>query len=476
MDSLDATFRPVVASAASETVAAPSVGRGRINLSGIGRASWRMAKRWRRPLIPMAILLGSAVAYWTLTVTKPEVQREAKPEQVWAVDTVVAYRTDHQPTIQLLGTVAAGRWVDLRALVAGTVEEVSPVLNDGGVVREGELLMTIEPLDYELTVVETRAQLDEAKARLDEFRANVEAEEAKVALARQQLELRRRELTRNQELFKKGAIAAPRLEQTQLTVAQEEQTFTAAENNWRAMEARVRQQEAVVERLGAALRKAETDLQRTRLVAPFDAFVGNVNAERGMRIGPSDRVATLSGTTALEAQVTLPTDAYGRLASDGQGILGRPAEVVWNLGGTQLSYPAHVERVIDRIDTAAGGVGIYVRLDGNFVDAPLRPGAFVQVKVPDRTYQSVVQLPPTALHGEDRVYVINAENRLDIRTVQVVSRDGGAVYIGAGLEDGDKVVTTRFQEIGPGLKVSIRGEATSPEGAGSTGQSVEGGK
>jgi len=448
MDSLDATYRPDSTQASIGSIATGIDGRrGRISVKGIGGGAWMLVKRWRRILIPVGILMASVAGCSILTATAPEVQREAKPERTWTVDAVAAARADHQPRITLLGTVAAGRSVDLRALVAGTVDEVSPVLNDGGVVREGELLMTVEPLDYELALAEIRASLNEAAARLDEYRATVGAEG-------QQLELRRRELARNQELFKKGAVAAPRLEQTQIAATQAEQSFNAAE-------ARVRQQQAVVERLTAALKKAEVDLQRTRLVAPFDAFVGGVGVEKGMRISPADRVAVLSGSTALEAKVTLPTEAYGRLVADGNGVIGRPAEVVWTLGSERLTYPAHIERVIDRIDTATGGVGLFVRLDGNFIDAPLRPGAFVEVNVPDRTYPGVVQLPATALHGNDRMYVVNAEGRLDARTVEVVSRDGGAVYVGEGLQDGDKVVTTRFQEIAPGLKVTIRGEQPS---------------
>lgn len=463
MDSLDTTFRH-----GAETIPPLSTPRGMPSASPglrpdhtstslpkrVGGFVWRQIKRWRRVLIPIGIVIAAIAAFIALSATAPEVQREAKPERVWSVDAVVAERSDHQPKVQLLGTLTSGRSVDLRALVSGTVAEVSPALNDGGVVRQGDLLMSIEALDYELALAETKALLDEAKARLDETRVNVAAE-------RQQLDLRQRELDRNQELFKNGTIAAPRLEQTQIAVAQQEQSFTAAE-------ARVRQQQAVVDRLTAALTKAETDLQRTRLVAPFDGFIGSVNAEQGMRVGPADRVAVLSGSTGLEALLTLPTDTYGRLVADGEGVIGRPAEVVWMLGETRLSYPAHVERVIDRINTATGGVGVFVRLDGNFIDAPLRPGAFVQVLLPDRAYAGVIKLPPTALHGEDRVYVVNGEGRLEARTVEVVSRDGGRVYIGSGLQDGDKIVTTRFQEISPGLKVTVRGEtppATGTEGA-----------
>lgn len=438
MDSLDTTLRPGMAAAA----AYPTVLPGR---SAAKQAALRLVSRWRRLLIALGLLLLSILGLVIMVATAPQVQREPRPERTWAVDATVAHRTDHQPTVTLLGTLVPGRNADLRALVAGTVAEVSPAFRTGGIVREGDLLLSIEALDYELVRTEVAAQLAEARARLDEFRAAVATE-------RQQMELRQRELARNQDLFKKGAIAAPRMEQTQLATNQQEQAFRAAE-------ARVRQQEAVVDRLTAALRKAETDLQRTRLVAPFDGFVGQVNAETGMRLSPADRVATLSGSSGLEARVNLPTDVYGRLAADGAGIIGRQAEVIWAVGGEEFRYPATIARVIDRMDTATGGVGIFVRLEGDFLEAPLRPGAFVRVAVPDRAYSGVIQLPVNALHGDDRVYVVNGEGRLDARTVEIASRDGGSVYVRTGIEDGEQVVTTRFQEIAPGLKVTVRGAA-----------------
>jgi len=388
-----------------------------------------LLRRWRRGLLAMTILAAGIGGMIGLVATKPDVVREAKPERMWSVDTVSTTRADHRPEIQLLGTVVAGRSADLRALVGGTVAEVSPALRDGGRVRAGEPLLRIESLDYELVVAELRAALDEARAAQD---AAV-AERGTVA----------QELERASALAGRQALAQARVDDLRLSL--------------QAADARVRQREAGVERLQAQLRKAETDLARTVLTAPFDAFVGQTNAEVGMRLSSADRVAQLSGAEGLEARVNLPTDAYGRLIADGQGVVGRQAMVHWTLGETRLQFPARITRVTDRIDTATGGVTVFVELEGNFLDQPLRPGAFVEVVVPDQLYAGVVKLPVTALHGDDRVYVVDGESRLKPVTVDVAARTSDQVFIASGLEPGSAVVTTRFQEIGPGLKVTVRG-------------------
>jgi membrane fusion protein, multidrug efflux system len=412
--------------------------RLRAGITDLRRPRWSdvqsFGTRWRRPLTALAILLAGIAGLVVLLATKPETPREAKAEREWSVDAVAVERGNHRPDIRLTGTVAPGRSLSLRALVPGTVVAVSPALKDGGKVRAGETLLQVEPLDYELQVAEVRAQLDEARARLDELRANVQ--------------VRQREAVRADELFRRGAIAAPRQEETQ--------------NAFVAEQARVRAQTAVIARLQAGLAKAETDLNRTRLVAPFDAFVGKATAETGMRLSSQEQIADLTAADGLEARVTLPTAAYGRLTDDGPGVIGRAATITWNLGGRQFSWPATVVRVNDRIDTATGGVDIFVRLQGSFLDQPLRAGAFVEVTVPDRLYSDVVRLPATALHNDDTVYVVD-NGRLAQRKVTVLASKIDAVFIGDGLQPGEKVVSTRFQEIGPGLKVAIRGDKPAAE-------------
>lgn len=442
MDTVDMTFRRD----AAQTVATPvepeiaPQPRRRPPLGGLPRPNlgWvgRQLKRWRRGLIAIGILVAGFGGLGVLIATKPETPREAKPERVWTVDAVTAARGDHRPEVVALGTLMAGRTSELRPLVSGTVASVSPQMRDGGIVKAGETLLTIEPIDYELALAERRAQLDEARARLDELRANVQ--------------VRQREADRASELFKRGAIAAPRFEE--------------AQNAFQAEQARVRAQEAVIARLLAAVTGAETDLARTRLVAPFDGFVGDVRAEEGMRLGAADRVATLSGAERLEARVTLPTEVYGRLASDGEPFMGRSADVVWSLGNTSLSFPAKIVRVDDRIDTTTGGVALYVELEGSAAGQPIRPGAFVSVTIPDRLYRDVISLPASALHGGNTVYVMENE-RLSARAVEVVALKTDTVYVASGLQPGDTVVTTRFQEIGPGLKVTLRGAQAAPAAA-----------
>jgi len=435
----------------------------------MGRRISGTAARHKRGTVALGILAAGIVLLTGLVATAPDVAREARPERVWAVDVVTAEMRDHRPLTRFAGTVVPSRSLELRPMVGGTVAEMSANLVNGGVVRAGDTLLTLDPVDHELHLKRATASLEEAKARLRELEAGVEAHRIRLDIARRQLDLRNAELARNNELFKNGTIAAPRLEQAKLAQAAEEQAVAQQTSAYAAQQAQVSQQEAAIARLSAELEQARINLERTRIKAPFDAFVGQVRAETGMLLSPSDQVAKLVAAERLEVFITVPTEFYGRLVQAGEPAVGRQATVVWRMGASELSYAARIERIAEAIDTASGGVGLHLTVPGNFLDQSLRPGAFVDVMIEDRTFPSVVALPGVALHGEDTVYVVSAEDRLEARTVDLASRQNGLVFVSSGLSSGDRVVTTRFPEIAPGLKVAPRGNATGEQTADLTG-------
>jgi multidrug efflux pump subunit AcrA (membrane-fusion protein) len=122
-------------------------------------------------------------------------------------------------------------------------------------------------------------------------------------------------------------------------------------------------------------------------------------------------------------------------------------------------------RVAPEIAAQRGGVDVYARIDTSVQDAHLRPGAFVEVLLDDRTYPNVMRVPATAVYGTDRLYVID-NGRLSGRTIEVVGYDGADVLVRGQLDSGEKIVTTRITEAGDGLKVNEQGaQAPAPSDA-----------
>lgn len=416
------------------------------------RPWWR---RFLRFLLPLLIVTAAGGAYFLLSITQPQVVPEAPEERIWTVNASTVEFADIQPELQVFGEIVPGRKVELRALVAGEILETGENFQEGGIIKAGDLLVLIDPFDYEAARDEATAQLDEGRARLSEIKARAVLEGQALVSARQQLTIRQRDLSRAIRLAKGGNISQKTVDDRRLAVSQQEAAVDQRVSNVAVENSRVEQQEATISRLEVGLRRAERDLNNTRVVSPFTGFVGDVSAERGKRVSLNDKLADLTDADRLEVAFTLSDAQYGRIIAAEGNVTGRPAKVLWRVGDRQIEYDATIERVGAEISAASGGVEAFARLETKGTDTPLRPGAFVEVRLPDTRYQQVAQLPETALYENSRVYVI-AEGRLEARDIEVAARTSDGILVSGNLSPGEKVLATRFAEAGPGVRVEER--------------------
>ncbi len=412
--------------------------------------SWQV----RKAVLPVILVIAAIVGAVVLVSTRPTVAPSDKTEQPWLVSAKEVQLADVRPDLRLYGEIVAGREVELRALVAGEVMAVAPGFVEGGSVRKGEMVIAIDEFDYRAKFDELSAQINEARARLEEIRARKTAFELALKRDQEMVDLLRRDLKRVQALSGRGTVSDKRLDTAQMELTQQQKTAEMRQSDLAAEIAHIKQQQAVIKRLGVGLRRAKRDLQRVRLAAPFDGFLADVQAQIGRRLGANDKVARLIDADRLEARVTLTDRQYGRLVAEG-ALAGRPVQITWQVGGQGFNFEGRLDRIGARIDSASGGVQVFARLDGADLSKPLRPGAFVIVTMPDRAYKGVARMPESALYNGDTVYVIK-DKRLEKRTVALAARIGNDVLLQGELQQGEQVVVTRFAEIGPGQMVEIR--------------------
>jgi membrane fusion protein, multidrug efflux system len=411
--------------------------------------------------VPIGVLAAAALGYQHIVDTKAEVPRRPPSERHWTVETLTAQPNAYRPRIVAYGTVVAGRQVALRALVGGEVVSVGVGLREGGRVEAGDPLVEIDSFEYEGAVAEAQANLDEAKAKLTEARARLRLESSSLTNAREQLDIAMRDQERAETLLQRGSMSQQTLDARHLTVMQRQQAVDSGVATLDIMSAQIDQLEAQITRLEWKLRQADRNLEDVVLTAPFDAYVGTVAAEVGKLVNVNDAVAVLYDRNWFDVRFPLTDAQYGRLLQE--GLLDRPVEITWHVGGTPQTYTATIVRVAPEIAAQRGGVDVYARIDSSPNEAQLRPGAFVEVRLDDMTYSNVVRVPATAIYGTDKVYV--AENgRLSGRDVEVVGYDGSDVLVRGGLAGGDEIVTTRITEAGDGLKVTVQGKAEPPPG------------
>ena len=417
--------------------------------------SRRRSHRFLKIALPLVTLAGAVLAVGYLQATRPEIERTGPAERERPIAAATVRLADIQPFIEAFGEVVAHRDVELRALVAGPVVAVGEDFVNGGAVRAGDLLVAVDPFEYRAAETEAEAALAEARALLAETAAELGAEEAGLVEERTQLGLAERELERRRELLTKGTASEKAVDDALVRRSERVRAATGTERRVAGLRARIARQEAAIARSAVALERARRDLANTRLVAPFDGYLTDVGAALGKRLGVNDPVVRLLDQGRLDIRIHLSDAGYGRLVSSAAGLSGRPVEVTWRAGRSSFPFRAVIQRADGEVDASSGGVRVYARVERAAAAVPLRPGTFVEVRIPDRVYRGAARLPETALVGGDTVYAV-VGGRLERRPVILLARVGNDVVVSGEIADGEQIATTRFPEIGPGVKVQVR--------------------
>jgi len=384
-----------------------------------------MSREKRRLLhvaVTIILVVMGVAGMRALTASKAELEKRKPSAPIPLVRTIGVTVGPHVVTVRGEGTVRPLQEIQLVPEVDGKVVDVSPALVDGGEFRKGEVLLCIDPVDYQLAVTLAEAKVKDAESNLQL------AEEEAAAAEEEWLVL----YNGNPE----ADLEPPPL------VAKEPQLAAA---------------QARLAANRADLRKAQLNLERTQLVAPFDGRVSQENVDLGQYVSPGQPLATLYSTEAAEVVIPLEDESLFWFHvpgfTDGQGP-GSPATVRVSIGGRDLAWAGTVVRAEGRLDERTRMINVIVRVDKPYITRPpLAMGLFVTVEIEGRDLPAAAVIPRPALHEDDVVWVVDEENRLRFRKVDVARVQGGQVVVQAGLKDGERVVITPLKAVTHGMAV-----------------------
>ena len=351
----------------------------------------------RRQAVVVAVLLFSALIVLVLYLWSPASERSEAVDGAVRVDvTRVVYQARTLPLV-LEGIATAADQIAVMAEVSGTVVERPEVFRDGGVVAAGDLLLAVDAQNYQLALAERSSQVSAARLHLAETRAR-----ASVA---------RRVNGNNGNAY---ARLEPHLEEAEARLA-------AAE---------------------AGLKRAQMDLEKTRIAAPFHGRLHDVRASPGQFIRAGEVIATLASTDRIEVRLPVRDEWLALLDLPLQHdapITPIPARLHGRFAGRDVVWLGELVR-------REGGINqnrmIYLVVqvaDADRNPVPLEPGVLVRAEIEGRHQERIASLPRSVLSGDRNVWVVDDEQRLRRRQVQVVHQDDSRVYIGSGLQDGDRV-------------------------------------
>lgn len=437
-------------------------------------------------ILMIAVLAGSFIMMQRMIDGREEPGTRSFTRQGFAVDSSEITRADHRPSILVYGEVKTARNVDLRPLVSGEIVAVNSALSAGARINAGDLLVEIDPFDYEGAVLEAQANLAQAQGSIREIDARLASERAQLEGATEQLALAKTDLARARLLANSGTLTSKQLDDRILIVSQREQSVSQRENNIVITEAQREQQVANASRLEWKLREAERQLEQTKLYAPFSGIISNSDAEPGRSVNANDVVASIYDDQALEAVFTLTNAQYGRMSADTDPLIGREVNVIWTIGAFDYSYTGYIDRIGATVAADRGGVEVVARIEPADHSVQLRPGAFVEIIVPDRLYANSLKVPETSVYDQSHIFVIEDGKMLQ-RDIDILAFDGSDAIVvekdgTEPLKDGDRFMTTRLTQAADGAAVREPGAGGPPagvrgNGAGGSGRpGAEGGR
>ena len=414
--------------------------------------------RGAKQFLLIAIVLALAGGgFFMLYATKPVAAQRSVVEREWVVDVLPVQKGDVQPMLRLSGRIVAARDAELRPLVEGPIVDVGQNFRSGGMVKKGDLLVAIDPFSYEAELLDANAAVAEAKAARAETLAEIRSSRALIGSDRQQEKLRKRDMDRRKRLTGRGVVSQKATDDSNIAYLTARQTRISREQGITRLQAQAARLAASVTRAEVGVSRAKWSLGQTKLTAPFDGVLTEISGGIGKRVSPNDKLAKIIDNEHIEALFHMSDAQFGRLAITG-GVAGRPATIVWRAGQNSVRMQATLARTEGEFDAASGGVWVYAPIAMDQNARGLRPGAYVEAETPDIRYSGVVRVPESAVHGGNRVFVLN-EGRLAERAVTVLAQDGTSLVITGDLSNGDELVTTRIPEIAPGLKARPRDSA-----------------
>jgi len=358
-------------------------------------------------ILPVCLILAG-VAGWDYFKSKELKMKRIRPRrQPIVVETIPITQGNYISSIQAMGTVMPERQVILKAKVSGEVVSISPGFVQGGVMKKGEILLTLEDLDYVIDVQKAQSALDKAFSSLA-------IEKGSQMIAKEELKLI-------------NEVSKDEIKETDLALRKPQLIQVKAE----------------VDRARADLEKARLNLSRTKVLVPFNALVLDRQVNIGSLVTTQGVLATLVDVDAYRVEAQVPPDRLEALSiNETQG-----SEVIIYSQYSKQTWQGKVVRTTGKMSGKSRMAGVIIMvpdplgLKDQKKNPPLLLDDHVAVKILGKTLEKVFSLPRSILREGNTVWVYNT-GALEIKQVNIIWKEDGQVFVKSGISSDDVVITS----------------------------------
>ncbi|AOA58466.1 efflux RND transporter periplasmic adaptor subunit [Acinetobacter larvae] len=365
-------------------------------------------------LIAILLLIGLAALAWNYwqksKAQKPQSYSQwAKPVPVRVTPVV---RGDMQLQIKAIGTVVPAQVVNVQSQVSGVLQQL--YFQEGQQVNKGQLLAQIDPAPFQVALAQAQGNLQQNIAQLNHAQT---------------------ELSRYQLLYKQDSIAKQQLDQQQATVNQ--------------LKGQIQANQAQVD-------AAKLQLSYTKIYAPVAGRAGFRQKDVGNLVQANDSTALLSITQVHPIYVQFAVAENYLDVVRAQNKLQALTVSAWDRSESKQLAVGRVQALDNQIDLTTGTLKLKAVFENN--DDVLFPNQFVNVRLNAQTIQNAVQVPSDAIQRGakgDYVYIINKDNKAEIRMLKLGLSSQGKTQVLSGINANERVVLEGIDRLSEGKEAQI---------------------
>ena len=384
----------------------------------------------RDKLLAIGVVAAALFVAVMMNLLAPGADKSPEPEAAIAVKTMLVKSADLAVRVESQGVAKARTKTSLVSEVSGAVLRVSDNFVVGGTFQAGDMLMALDPTDYEVA-------LQRAEARLMSVKAAMEFERA-----------------RSVQAAKEWAMTGRPQSEAPLLALRRPYLLEAEANLLQAQ---------------SEVRQAKIKLEKTVIKAPYAGMVANKLADVGQFVTAGTRVGEAFAIDYVEVRLPLTErdlSMMGSLLS--QNLTDKTVLLSGAVDGINTSWQATIVRsegVVSELNRAqylvarlADPYGL--KVDQGNKSVPLRVGTFVKASIEGKVLKDVFQIPRSALLEGSRVGLIDSEQLLKIVPVTVAHADDQYYYLSNGLTAGMEIVISALGTPIEGLKLRVRNDLT----------------
>lgn len=401
-------------------------------------------------ILPIIVLAVAVVGFIQLKSSKPQLPPKSAEERAWTVRTEPVQLSSISPQIELYAEVENPKQVNLTAVLGADVARVEA--REGAGFKKGDLLIALNTRDIDFQIVQQDAQLASLQAQLEGEKLQYETDQQALKIEEQMVRIAERSLQRQQDLSNRNLGSREQLDTAEISTQQRYLNLLSRRQSIANHPNRVAQLESSIQQAIAQLENSKLDRSRAQVIAPFDGRVSAVAVAVGDRIRSGDLLARIYPDSELEVRAQLPLRILP-LIKQGEGKLtSTTGQVV--IDGELLNL------TLSRLsaEVAEGSAGIDGLFSFTDKDATPEPGRTLSLKLNLPKVDGLVELPPTALYGTDRIYTLEASRLKAIQVEHLGNRtdeqgEPKVLIRAPTLKEGDQIITTQLPNAVTGLLV-----------------------